>query len=660
MNLNKKIWVASPSFFVMAVAMFIMALISWNFSTMLFVINLVISGISFTIVWIKVGNFKKYLSKTVENVEKSLGESKKGVLERIPIPAVIAGDSDDIVLYNSLFKEVVSDGKECLGESVLHFIPGKTVEGILKQKSTDIEFNKRKYTVFGTGFENSSVFYFIENTKYKYITQEYRDSRPAVAFILFDNREELKRDSTDRQEAQLSSKVESILQNWALETTGFFKKLSDGKYLMVFEERHMRLFEENKFNIIDKIHTVKLDEYRWATISIGIGHGASTLSEAEQWAKNALDMSLGRGGDQVTVKKESSYKFFGGKSKGVEKRSKVRTRVISLALAEQMSSCENVLIMGHRFSDLDSVGAAVGLWNVAVNVSEKMSYVVVNREQSLANTTINTIEKTLKKNIFISPEKAKAMVTDKTLLIIVDTHSQNFLESKELYLSCKNVVVIDHHRMMVEHISNAVMFYHEPFASSSSEMVTELIQYMGDKNLSKIESECLLAGIMLDTKNFFLKTGVRTFEAAAYLKRKGADTVLVKRMFANSIEIYKIKSRLISDVSIIDGCAITETKEEAQDIRVACAQAADELLDVQGVKASFVMFPSEGKISISARSLGEVNVQVIMEAMGGGGHHTMAATQISNMSSEDVREKLINILKSSLSEQKLNKKENTE
>ena len=280
--------------------------------------------------------------------------------------------------------------------------------------------------------------------------------------------------------------------------------------------------------------------------------------------------------------------------------------------------------MGHQFSDLDSVGASIGLWSAITKGQEKPCYVVLNREQTLAGALVETVEKAGNTGMFLSPREALSLITDRSLLIIVDTHSESFVESRDLYKYSKRTVVIDHHRMMVKHIENAIIFYHEPYASSASEMVTELVQYLGENAIGRLEADALLAGITLDTKNFVLKTGVRTFEAAAFLRRKGADTVEVKRLFSNSIDTYRAKYQLVSNAEIYNSCAVTAADEDCPDIRIASAQAADELLGVQGVNASFVLYSSAGTVNISARSLGAVNVQVVMEKLGGGGHQTMA------------------------------------
>ena len=358
-------------------------------------------------------------------------------------------------------------------------------------------------------------------------------------------------------------------------------------------------------------------------------------------------MALGRGGDQVAVKQENdTYEFFGGLSKGVERHDKVRTRVFAATISDDIKESNNVLIMGHKFSDLDCVGSSMGMWNAAAKTLNRPAFIVVDRPQSLAGPLISMIQSQYaEEKIFISPQEAVTRVTPKTTLIVVDTHSPDFVESPELLKSVSRVIVIDHHRMMVRHIENALVFYHEPFASSASEMVTELVQYIGDREVTEVEAQALLAGIMLDTKNFVLKTGVRTFEAAAYLRRKDADTVKVKRLFSDSINAYKAKYKIVSNARIFHNYAIASTEAEFPDIRISAAQAADELLSIQGVAASFVIYPAGGAVNVSARSLGEVNVQLVMEALGGGGHLTMAGAQLENVTVDEAADQLISAIK---------------
>jgi c-di-AMP phosphodiesterase-like protein len=344
-------------------------------------------------------------------------------------------------------------------------------------------------------------------------------------------------------------------------------------------------------------------------------------------------MALGRGGDQAVLKTENGFRFFGGVSKGVEKKSRSKTRIIANTLQDLIKDSERIYIMGHRFGDLDSVGSASGLAG-AIRLMGKEAYVAVDKKRNLATQLISMIDSNTDNSLYISPSEAADSISDNDLLIIVDTHNKDFIESPLLYERSRQTVIIDHHRKTVNFIDDAVIFHHEPYASSASEMVTELIQYfkIDDEALKACFAEALLAGITLDTKNFVMRTGVRTFEAAAFLRKMGADTVVVKSLFSNSIETYQRKTKIVSSAQIHNRCAIASTEIKSDDIRLICPQAADELLGITNVDASFVLFRTGDTINISARSLGALNVQVIMEALGGGGHQTMAAAQLDNVS----------------------------
>ncbi len=640
----KRVWKISPFFLIIDILLFLMAFISVFYDIRIFYVEISIAIISTLLFIIGALKFNNYVNSAVKSAELAFTGKNKNSLEKLPFPSVVVGKNSDIVWFNTYFGSSIAQKKDYTGESISEFIDGKSIEKFREKNMADIKYNGFRYTVFGIPADEFTILCFLEDTYYKEVSSEYIKSRPAVAIIMFDNREEFERECIDGEDAQIVAKVESTLQKWAASTTGFFKKLNGDRYMVIMEERHVKKFINEKFKILEEIRNIKLNDTTWATISVGLGRNGRTLKECEFWARRALDMALGRGGDQVVIKSFEKYKFFGGVSRGFEKRSKVRTRVIATALSEHIKSSDRVLIMGHKFSDLDSVGASIGMWSAVTKGQNKEAYVVVNKKETLALSLVESIEKKNTFNMFLSPEDAIDKITDKTLLIIVDTHSDSFIESKEIYKKCDKVVVIDHHRMMVNHINNALVFYHEPYASSASEMVTELVQYLSDNVLTRIEAESLLAGIMLDTKNFVLKTGSRTFDAASYLRRRGADTVEVKRMFSNSIDTYKVKYQLVSGAEIFNNCAIACAEEGTKDIRVASAQAADELLSIQGVSASFVIYPSDGEINISARSLGDVNVQLIMEKMGGGGHQTMAGVQLKNVTIEYAREKLVEII----------------
>ena len=371
------------------------------------------------------------------------------------------------------------------------------------------------------------------------------------------------------------------------------------------------------------------------------------MRQCELLALQALEMSQGRGGDQVAIKTGDSYEFFGGvTSTGIEKRTKVKTRVVASALKELIRGSDKVFIMGHKFGDVDSLGSSYGLWKCASGM-ERESYIVLDEKTHLAASLICKIKEESGDHVMIDGKTACERMTRKSLLIICDTHRRDFVDCSPLYDACRTTVVIDHHRKNTDFIDNSVIFYHEPYASSACEMVSELVQYIDSSMIGKPQAEALLAGIMLDTRNFVLRTGVRTFEASAFLRSCGADPVAVKKLFSDSIDVYRERAMLVSGAEFFDNCAVAAAHEGVTVSRVAASQAADELLNIEHVDASFVLFSLGGDVNISARSLGKVNVQIIMEALGGGGHYTMAAAQIKNMTLDEAKSRLIQILQQS-------------
>ncbi len=647
---RRRIWISSPIYYALVVAIFLMAVVSLYWSIAAFVVEMVIAAIACGVVLVGEKRFRLHIATAVRAAKNVLTAQDYEALESFSIPVAAAAEEGDLVWANQVFLQAISGRKDIRGDNILRFIYPKTLHQVASDKGTDVVIQDRQYTVHALRTVRGYVLYFVDDTYYKEINRQYNERRPVVAIMAFDNREELARDSSGMEEARIASEVENVLNTWAIEMGGFLKRLSGNRFLMLTDEAHIAAAKEKRFEVLDKVREIKNQDNRRATVSIGVGRGAPDLQESEHWARQALDMALGRGGDQVAVKqKDDTYEFFGGLSKGVEKRDKVRTRVIAATLSDHVNASDVVLIMGHKFSDLDSVGAAVGMWSAVTKGLGHDAYIVIDREQTLAKQIVTSMEKvTQDRKIFVEPWEAQSMITGRTLLIVVDTHSPSFVESPEILREVSRIVVIDHHRMMVKHIDNALVFYHEPYASSASEMVAELVQYISSNCLSRVEAEALMAGIMLDTKNFVLKTGVRTFEASAYLRRRGADTVEVKRLFSNSIDTYKAKSQLVSSAEIYNNCAIACSAENIPDIRVASAQAADELLSIQGVTASFVLFQTGNTVSISARSLGDVNVQLLMEALGGGGHLTMAGAQLQDATLRDARQKLISVLNEQL------------
>ncbi len=587
-------------------------------------------------------NSMKQISVMNDHLETSAGE----YMSSLPAPVAVIDEKCLLLWYNQMFQEKISLGQDAYGNEFNAYVNVDT-DMLTSSKELSCSVNGCIYRLITEKYIKGDMtlylVYFSDETSLVNIRNDLDASRPNVVVITIDNYDEIMQNAKESDKAQASLETEKLIESFMSETNGFIKKTASNAFYAVIENRHLEKIINEKFKILDDARNIKIAGKYQLTFSIGVGQGAATLSESEDIARQCLDMALGRGGDQAVVKTDNGYRFFGGVSQGVEKRSRAKTRVIANALQDLIENSEKVFIMGHRFGDLDSVGGACGLAG-AVKILGKPVHIAVNHSRSLASNLIDYVEKNADADTFLSPEDAVAAIGPNDLLIIVDTHNKDYIESPELYAKAKSVVVIDHHRKTVNFIDNAVIFYHEPYASSASEMVTEVIQYFrygADEKIESCYAEALLSGIMLDTKNFVMRTGVRTFEAAAFLKKLGADTVAVKHLFSNSIDSYKRKTQIVASAKIHKNCAIAVADFKSDDIRIVAPQAADELLGIIDVEASFVFYKTGSTVNISSRSLGAINVQVIMEKLGGGGHQTMAAAQLENSSFDDANKALI-------------------
>ncbi len=578
----------------------------------------------------------RYVAQLNEECERA----ELATLQQLPMGMCVLDDHGILVHHNAFFTKHIVKGLDCFGKNLFELID---FDPSLPEQ--EIIWQKRYYLISSLPYREDdaalTAYLWSDMTDLRNLEQDYAATRPCVLLIVVDNFEDLIQNAKESARLEASVAVEKLLENFISRTNGILRRMKNDRFIAVIEEQHIQQMIAGKFKILDKAREIRVDGKNTITFSIGVGHGASTLQESEVYAAQSLDMALGRGGDQAAVKTDSGFRFFGGVSKGVEKKSRAKTRIIAGALQDLILNSDNVFIMGHRFGDLDSVGAACGLAG-AVRIMGVPVSVVVDPKKNLAPQLISMMEAEIGDHLFLSPAQAAETITEHTLLIIVDTHNKDILESERLYQLANNVVVIDHHRKNVNYVDNAVVFHHEPYASSACEMVTELLQYF--KMNSMVDScyaDCLLSGIMLDTKNFVMRTGVRTFEAAAFLRKIGADTVKVKCLFSGSIESYRARTDIVGSAEIIGCHAIAIAPPDAEDVRLVAPQAADELLSIQNVDAAFVIYEINRTVSISARSLGAVNVQVIMEALGGGGHQTMAATQIPNITVQDAKIRLL-------------------
>ncbi len=638
-----------PWFAVFGLAMLLMATFTSTYSMNLFYLELGVSVLVLALVLVLSLRFSNYIRGIVRNTAEHTDGIDSEYLEKYKFPVAVSGEKGDIVWCNARFRKSICGGRSPEGDNINAYLPGFSVQDITDGDGVDIAIDGREFTVYAvSNGGGGAVCHFIDNTDYKQTAREFHENLPCVALITFDNAEDFFTDS-DESYSNVAISVEANLQSWAIDYNALYKQLGNNRYMIIFRDADVEKMIAQKFPVLKNVRSISSNRHI-ATISVGLSRGCKLVRDSEMNARKALEMALGRGGDQVAIIRDGSYEFFGGTAAATEKVSKVRMRVIANAISRAVGDADKVYVMGHRFSDLDCVGAAIGMQCIMEKSFKRYSKVVINRDTTMAKPLIDYADERMESNIFITPEEAIRGLTAKTLLVIVDTHLKTSLESPELYEKCKKVVVIDHHRKAVNYINNALVFCHEPSASSACEMCCEIISYLDDKALGYIQADAMLSGIMLDTKNFVLKTGVRTFEAAAYLRRKGANTLTVKEMFSGSIETYREKVDIVCNSKIYNGCAISTTERTDADMRLAAAQAADEMLTLTGVTASFVVFPDEERINISARSYGRVNVQVIMEKMGGGGHQTMAATQLYDTTMQDALVKLKEAIDTSLSE----------
>ncbi|TRW37586.1 DHH family phosphoesterase [Bacillus sp. PW192] len=565
---------------------------------------------------------------------KKVGEE---ALMEMPIGIMLFNDQYYIEWANPFLSSCFNEST-LVGRSL--YDTCEAVVPLIKQEvdSETITLNERKFKVVIKRDER--LLYFFDVTEQIQIEKQYENERTVLAYIFLDNYDDVTQGLDDQTRSTMNSQVTSLLNAWAQEYGIFLKRTSSERFIAVLNEHILTELENAKFSILDEIrektsvHTVSL------TLSIGIGASVSSLKELGDLAQSSLDLALGRGGDQVAIKMPNGkVKFYGGKTNPMEKRTRVRARVISHALKEIVSESSNVIIMGHKFPDMDAVGAAIGILKVA-QANGKEGYIVIDPNQ--IGSSVQRLIEEIKKyeelwSRFITPEEAMEISNDDTLLVVVDTHKPSLVMEERLMNKIEHIVVIDHHRRGEEFIKDPLLVYMEPYASSTAELVTELLEYQPKRlKINMIEATALLAGIIVDTKSFSLRTGSRTFDAASYLRAKGADTVLVQKVLKESVGSYIKRAKLIQHTAFykehIAIASLPENEEEYFD-QVLIAQAADSLLSMSEVEASFaVARRDEHTVCISARSLGEVNVQIIMEALDGGGHLTNAATQLSGIS----------------------------
>ena len=488
-----------------------------------------------------------------------------------------------------------------------------------------------------------TTLYFIDETKEVELEKKYKDSKLCVGIIMIDNYDEIMQRVSDEDRPGLIAQIERNLYDWATEFEGLIIKSERDTFIIILEQKYIEKLEEEKFNILDKIKEISIPGKIQSTLSIAISTEGDSNYEKYKSAQATIDIALGRGGDQAVLRKDGKYTFFGGRTQELEKRTKVKARIVAHALEELMQEADQVIVMGHTNSDIDAMGSCFGIYRLAKTIG-RQAYVVNNTSGFSVDNFIEAAKSEEEyKDIIINKEKAINIITKETLLVVVDTHKTTYVEVPELLEKTNKIVVIDHHRRSTDFIENSILTFHEVYASSACELVTELLEYSENEiNLTQLETEGLYAGIMMDTKNFTFKTGVRTFEAAAYLRKCGVDIIKVKKWFQSDLETYNKISEIVANAEITnDTIGISIYDKADSNSNVICAKAADELLTISDITASFVIGNLGNKICISGRSIGDINVQLILEKLGGGGHITLAGAQVEGMTIEEVKQELI-------------------
>lgn len=575
----------------------------------------------------RISEIEKYIS-TLSHRVKKVGEE---ALLEMPIGVMLIND-DYIIEWTNAYMASRLDETSLVGRS-LYEIAESLIPPIQQEKESEIiTLNERKYRVLLKNEER--LLYFFDVTEEMEIMKRYQDERQVIATIMIDNYDDATQGMNDQAKSELNSTVTALLNEWALEHGIFLKRTSSDRFIILFNEKTLRELEKDKFSILDVVRETTAKQHVPITLSIGVGLGVSDFPELGALSQSSLDLALGRGGDQVAMKlPNGKLKFYGGKTNPMEKRTRVRARVISHALKDLILGSDKVIVMGHKFPDLDAIGSAIGI-RKAAEMNEKEGYIVIDFND--IDSSVKRLVDKLKEepelySRLISPEDALEIATEKTLLVVVDTHKPSLVIEEKLLGKTDRVVVIDHHRRSEDFINKPLLVYMEPYASSTAELVTELLEYQPKgKKLHMLEATALLSGIIVDTKSFTLRTGSRTFDAASYLRARGADTILVQSFMKEDVGSYIKRAKLIETMEFYkNGVTIATGEEDVVYSPVMIAQAADTLLTMDGVAASFVISKrAEDVVGISARSLGEVNVQIIMEMLGGGGHLTNAAAQL--------------------------------
>ena len=572
---------------------------------------------------------KGEVSNYINELTISMDSAAKNTLINSPFPLIILETDGNVIWRSSKFnKEFANVGINKYIDEITKEIKTDIDNNNIPTVDKEVQIEEKTYHIIGDYIKIKqrdrkktnkymTILYFVDITGEKLLSQKYNDSKSCVGIIMIDNYEEIVQRIATEEKPQVMAEIEKKIYDWASKTQGIMIKTERDTFVYVFEQKYLEEMQNEKFSILDEVKEIKTKEKIQITLSIAISNQGETNHEKHQEAQDAMDIALGRGGDQAVIKTDGKYSFFGGRAQELEKRTKVKARVVAHALEELINDSEKVMIMGHLNGDIDSLGSSLGLYRFTKTLNKEVY--IVNETRGLAlDSFVKALENQEEyKDIIIGKNEALAKITPDTLLIITDTHKKSYVEVPELLEETEKIVIIDHHRKSTDYIENAILSFHEAYASSASELVTEIIEYgTNDIELEQIEAEGLYAGIMMDTKNFTFKTGVRTFEAAAYLRKYGIDIIRVKKWFQSDLESYNVIADIVKKAEVInESIGISEYEEKDKNANLICAKAADELLTISNITASFVIGDLGDKICISGRSIGDINVQIILEKL---------------------------------------------
>ncbi|MFB7138432.1 DHH family phosphoesterase [Gottfriedia sp. NPDC056225] len=646
-DFHKKQMFLIPVYLLTALSIFLIGTVVYIKPNIGIIFIIIFLCVIFLVVKLEI-KYRYVLDMYIESIMSRVRNLSNEAITEMPI-GVLLYDREYHIEWGNQYILNILDDRSLIGKHIYDLSEGLMALISKKEKKEDVLIiNKRTYRVVIK--REARYIYLFDVTEQAQLEKLYEDQRTVIGIILLDNYDEMTQGLDDQERSSVNGAVTTMLNSWANIHGIFLKRVSSDRYSAVLNEGILGVLENNKFSILDQVREETTKRNLPLTLSVGVGVGSLNLTELGQLAQSGLDLALGRGGDQVTVKNiNGKVKFFGGKTNPVEKRTRVRARVISHALRDLMKSSANVMIMGHKLPDMDALGSAVGILKMVMH-NEVDGYVIINKEE--VDRSVNRLMREMGKNeqfmsCFISSEKAKELISEDTLIIVVDTHRPTMVEEESLLDKTDKIVVIDHHRRGEDFIKDAILVYMEPYASSTAELVTELLEYQPKKiKLNMLEATALLAGIIVDTKSFTFRTGARTFDAASYLRTNGADTILVQNLLKQDMNEYIRKAELIEEAYMYkNGFAISYGKDNVNYEQVLIAKAADTLLTMTDVIASFVIAKrSDNIVSISSRSLGNINVQLIMEELGGGGHLTNAAAQIESSSIKEVEQSLLEII----------------